>query len=122
MAGAGGGRLTTHVLDTVHGRPARGVAIDLLRRTADGALALKSVRTNADGRLDAPLLAGDELITGTYELVFHVADYFRAQGVALPAVPFLDRVPIRFGVADPAQHYHVPLLISPWSYSTYRGS
>jgi 5-hydroxyisourate hydrolase len=98
------------------------VAIDLLRRTADGALALKSVRTNADGRLDAPLLAGDELITGSYELVFHVADYFRAQGVALPAVPFLDRVPIRFGVADPAQHYHVPLLISPWSYSTYRGS
>jgi 5-hydroxyisourate hydrolase len=122
MAGAGGGRLTTHVLDTMHGRPGGGLAIDLLRHTQDGALALKSVRTNADGRVDGPLLAGNELTPGTYELVFHVADYFRAQGVALPRVPFLDVVPIRFGIADPAQHYHVPLLISPWSYSTYRGS
>ncbi len=122
MAGAGGGRLTTHVLDTVHGRPGGGVAIDLLRCTPDGRLALKSVRTNADGRVDTPLLAGDALLAGTYELVFHVADYFRGQGITLPALPFLDIVPIRFGIADPAQHYHVPLLISPWSYSTYRGS
>lgn len=122
MTAADGGRLTTHVLDTMHGRPGGGLAIDLRRRTPDGVAHLKSVRTNRDGRVDTPLLAGSELTVGTYELIFHVADYFRAQGVALPAVPFLDVVPIRFGVADPSQHYHVPLLISPWSYATYRGS
>lgn len=122
MTAAGGGRLTTHVLDTMHGRPGGGLVIDLLRLSPNGAERLKSLRTNADGRGDGPLLAGDELEAGIYELVFHVADYFRALGVILPTVPFLDIVPIRFGIADPRQHYHVPLLISPWSYSTYRGS
>lgn len=122
MALGDGGRLTTHVLDTVQGRPGAGLAIELFRLEGEHRKPLRSVRTNADGRIDAPLLAGPELLPGTYELVFHVAGYFRAQGVTLPATPFLDLVPIRFGIADPAQHYHVPLLISPWSYSTYRGS
>lgn len=119
------GRLTTHVLDTMHGQPAVGVAVDLYL-VADAANSsrtlLKSVTTNADGRIDAPLLQGQELQAGTYELVFHAGAYFAGRGVTLPEPPFLDRVPLRFGVADPAGHYHVPLLLSPWSYSTYRGS
>jgi 5-hydroxyisourate hydrolase len=109
-----GGRLTTHVLDTAAGRPAVGVAIELRR---DGAL-LASATTNADGRTDAPLLEGDALVAGVYELLFDVGGYFAA--AAEP--PFLGRVPVRFGIADPDSHYHVPLLASPWSYSTYRGS
>jgi len=83
---------------------------------------LKALRTNADGRTDEPLMAGDAMRTGEFRIVFHVAEYFRAQGVELPDPPFLDRVPIRFGIADAAAHYHVPLLCTPWSYSTYRGS
>lgn len=121
------GRLSTHVLDVVAGAPARGVAVELRRLepggAADDAGSLVRTATNADGRTDAPLLAGDDLRVGTYELTFHVGDYFRARntpGLAEP--PFLDQVPIRFAVADPGGHYHVPLLVSPWSYSTYRGS
>lgn len=121
------GRLSTHVLDVVAGAPAPGVAIELRRLGPDGATddagPLVRTTTNADGRTDAPLLAGDALRAGTYELVFHVGDYFRARntpGLAEP--PFLDRIPIRFCVADPNGHYHVPLIVSPWSYSTYRGS
>ncbi|MFO1070267.1 MAG: hydroxyisourate hydrolase [Geminicoccaceae bacterium] len=123
MAGHGsGGRLTTHVLDTVSGRPGAGLAIELFRLDGDSRTRIKDVRTNDDGRCDQPLLAGEELRPGTYELVFHVAAYFRAVGTPLSDPPFLDAVPIRFGIANAGQHYHVPLLISPWSYSTYRGS
>ena len=108
------GRLTTHVLDTAHGRPAGGVGIELARYDRVGREVLRRVRTNADGRTDEPLLADGELREGTYELVFAVGEYF--------AAGFLDRVPVRFVVTDADQHYHVPLLVSPWSYSTYRGS
>lgn len=114
------GRLTTHVLDTAAGIPAQGMRVDLQR--IDSAAAPASFETNGDGRVPAPLLDGPALAAGRYELRFHVADYFRARGTALPEPPFLDVVVIRFGIADPAQHYHVPLLVSPWSYSTYRGS
>ena len=105
--------LTTHVLDTARGRPAAGVRIDLIR-VADGEL-LRTTRTNADGRTDEPLLGAGELQAAEYELVFAVGDYFGERG-------FLDRIPVRFSIADPEAHYHVPLLVSPWSYSTYRGS
>lgn len=116
------GRLTTHVLDTANGVPAAGMRIDLARIDGERIDRLKTVTTNADGRIDAPLLEGAALERGTYRLVFHVAEYFRGRGTALSEPPFLDRVPIRCGIADPAAHYHVPLLCSPWSYSTYRGS
>jgi 5-hydroxyisourate hydrolase len=116
------GVLTTHVLDTAHGRPAAGMALELARIYENGdRQVLKTVRTNPDGRTDEPLLGGEELVRGTYELVFDVGGYFAGQpGPADP--PFLGRVPVRFGVADPSAHYHVPLLTSPWAYSTYRGS
>jgi 5-hydroxyisourate hydrolase len=117
------GRLTTHVLDTAHGRPAAGVVIELWRiGPGDEARLVKTVRTNADGRTDAPLLAGDELRASEYELVFEIGGYFAAGGQEMPDPPFLGRVPVRFGVADAGAHYHVPLLASPWAYSTYRGS
>jgi len=117
------GRLTTHVLDTASGKPARGVTVTLFAIDASGARRLiKSTQTNGDGRCDAPFLSGAEMAIGAYELVFEVAAYFRAAGVALSDPPFLDVVPIRFGIADARAHYHVPLLISPYGYSTYRGS
>ena len=106
------GRLTTHVLDTAHGRPAAGIPVELARLDGEARELLASVTTNADGRTDAPLL--EKLEPGTYELVFSVGAHF-AEG-------FLDRVPVRFTIADADAHYHVPLLVSPWSYSTYRGS
>jgi 5-hydroxyisourate hydrolase len=106
------GRLTTHVLDTAHGRPAAGVAVELARLDGDAREPLKTVVTNADGRTDEPLL--DELEPGAYELVFDVGEHF-GEGL-------YDRVPIRFRIDDAQAHYHVPLLVSPWSYSTYRGS
>lgn len=115
------GRLTTHVLDTVHGQPAAGMAVALYVMRDDWAL-LKQARTNADGRLDSPLLAGPELVPGRYRLVFEVEDYFRRQGAPLPEPAFLGQVPLDFGIADGTAHYHVPLLVSPWAYSTYRGS
>jgi 5-hydroxyisourate hydrolase len=109
------GKLTTHVLDSAHGRPGAGITIELfVLRGGDWAL-LKTVATNADGRTDGPLLEGTAFLAATYELVFHVGPYFRQQG-------FLDQVPVRFTIRDPAAHYHVPLLCSPWSYTTYRGS
>jgi 5-hydroxyisourate hydrolase len=111
------GRLTTHVLDTARGRPAAGLRVELFSLD-DGRRLLKSVTTNADGRADAPLLEGDAFRAGEYELLFHAGDYFKTDA----GRPFLDQVPVRFGIADPAQHYHVPLLLSPFSYSTYRGS
>jgi len=117
------GRLSTHVLDTVHGGPAQDMAVDLHRLAADGSWQpVKQVRTNADGRTDQALLTGDDFKVGTYMLTFHVAAYFGRRGVALSDPPFLDLVPLRFSVADPNGHYHVPLLTTPWSYSTYRGS
>lgn len=115
--------LSTHVLDTMHGGPAAGMGVTLYATDGSEPRLLKRVVLNADGRNpDGPLLATGELGAGTYRLVFEVADYFRARQVALPQPPFLDRVALDFGVADPAAHYHVPLLVSPWSYSTYRGS
>jgi 5-hydroxyisourate hydrolase len=116
------GRLSTHVLDTSRGRPAVGVEIRLSFLGAGGARHLKTAVTNRDGRTDAPLLSGDALVAGRYELAFAAGDYFRAQGENLPDPPFLDEVVIRFGLADPQRDYHVPLLISPYGYSTYRGS
>jgi 5-hydroxyisourate hydrolase len=116
------GRLTTHVLDTVHGGPAAGMQVALSRLEAGRAVPLKTLVLNADGRADAPLLEGPDLQAGRYRLVFGVAAYFRARGAELPEPPFLDEVPLDFGIADPASHYHVPLLCSPWSYATYRGS
>jgi 5-hydroxyisourate hydrolase len=121
MAKADGGRLTTHVLDTASGLPAAGLKIDLFRVSGDGRSHVKSAVTNDDGRCDAPLLQGDEFAIGEYELVFAAGDYLRAAGVALPEPAFLDRIPIRFGIAE-QKHYHVPLLVSPYGYSTYRGS
>lgn len=115
------GSLTTHVLDTARGSPAAGMALELFRVNGGERRPLKRAETNADGRTDEPLLTQDEFEAGVYEIVFDVGGYFAGEpGVTDP--PFLDRVPIRFGVADPTAHYHVPLLASPWSYSTYRGS
>ena len=115
------GRLTTHVLDTARGKPAAGLAISLYRDSREGPAAAGAV-TNADGRCDRPLLDGDALTAGTYELVFDTGAYFDHLGLDLPQPKFLDQVVIRFGVADPEAHYHVPLLLSPYGYSTYRGS
>jgi hydroxyisourate hydrolase len=111
-------RLTTHVLDTARGIPAAGLRIDLYALTGSRAL-LKSITTNANGRTDDPLLADAGI--GSYELVFHVGAYFRAAGLS-GAAAFLDEVPVRFAMMEPQGHYHVPLLVSPWSYTTYRGS
>ena len=116
------GRLSTHVLDTHSGRPAPGVIIELVAIDPSGERAIKRVVTNADGRTDEPLLVGEDFAPGVYELRFHAGDYFRARGVETPQPPFVDVVPIRFGLAEPDGHYHVPLLVSPWSFSTYRGS
>lgn len=112
------GKLSTHVLDLTRGRPASGMKIELWRR-GPGARLLKTASTDRDGRTEAPLLGPEEMAAGDYELVFGVRDYFLAGGTACP---FLDAVPVRFEIADPAASYHVPLLVTPWSYSTYRGS
>jgi 5-hydroxyisourate hydrolase len=116
------GRLSTHVLDTANGKPARGVAIELFALDGESRRPVGTAVTNADGRTDAPLMVGDAFRTGAYELVFHVGDYFRTKGTHVADPPFLDIVPVRFAIAEPDGHYHVPLLVSPWSYSTYRGS
>ncbi|MEY4713282.1 MAG: hydroxyisourate hydrolase [Pseudomonadota bacterium] len=115
--------LSTHVLDTMHGTPAGGMAVALYRTGSGEPQLVKRFTLNADGRNpDGPLYDNASLQRGTYRLVFEVAAYFSARGVQLPQPPFLDRVSLDFGVADTAAHYHVPLLCSPWSYSTYRGS
>eukprot|EP00494_Astrolonche_serrata_P033290 UN33559 len=115
------GRLTTHVLDTAQGCPAHGIPVSLFRITATRELINEAV-TNADGRLDAPILENDSFVPGTYELIFSVGEYFRQSQADLPEPSFVDDVVLRFGIANGDQHYHVPLLVSPWSYSTYRGS
>jgi 5-hydroxyisourate hydrolase/2-oxo-4-hydroxy-4-carboxy-5-ureidoimidazoline decarboxylase len=116
-----GGKLTTHVLDTTAGHPAAGMRIELHRIITGGKVPLADLVTNRDGRTDAPLLAGQTMSTGTYRLLFHVGDYF-ADGGSPDAKKFLDVVPILFRITDAAAAYHVPLLVSPWAYSTYRGS
>ena len=121
MAQAAGGRLTTHVLDTASGRPAAGLRISLYKVSGNSHRKVKDVVTNADGRCDAPLLEGSDFKPGIYELIFYAGDYLRSSGVDLPEPAFLDQVPIRFGMSEDV-HYHVPLLISPYGYSTYRGS
>ncbi len=114
------GLLTTHVLDTANGRPAAGMSLELFVVEGEDRRSIKTRTTNADGRTDGPLLSREEFAVGLFEIVFDVAGYFA--GETLPDPPFLGRVPIRFGISDPGSHYHVPLLVSPWSYSTYRGS
>ena len=116
------GRLSTHVLDTVNGKPASGVGIELFAIEGDRRRSVVRTITNADGRTDAPLMIGEAFRTGSYEIVFEVGSYFKGLGAAMADPPFLDVVPIRFSIAEPDGHYHVPLLVSPWSYSTYRGS
>ncbi len=116
------GRLSTHVLDTHAGRPAIGVAIELYEFTGERAHRIATAVTNADGRTDAPLIGGRPLPIGRYELRFAVGDHFRSRGIEQGDPPFLDIVPLRFSIAEPEGHYHVPLLCTPWSYSTYRGS
>ena len=120
--GEGDGRLTTHVLDTSAGRPAGALEVVLYRLEGERRRELKRTATNADGRCDEPLLTGRDMASGRYEIVFHAGRYFREAGAKLPEPAFLDEVPIRFGIADASAHYHVPLLISPYGYSTYRGS
>jgi 5-hydroxyisourate hydrolase len=115
-------RLSTHVLDTSRGLPAGGVRVDLHADVDAGRRHIRTSITNRDGRTDEPLLSGESIQPGVYELTFHAGDYFRSLDVALSDPPFLDQVVIRFGIADPAGHYHVPLLLSPYGYSTYRGS
>ena len=122
------GKLTTHVLDTARGCPGAGIAIRLFRIDSEADTGTRphtpvaAATTNADGRCEHPLLEGSALTTGRYELVFAAGEYFRAQGLNLAEPLFVDEVVLRFGIADASAHYHVPLLVSPWSYSTYRGS
>ena len=115
-------KLSTHVLDTARGKPASGVQIDLYTVNSDTRVHLKTVITNTDGRTDEPLLSSDTIPTGTYQLEFHVGDYLRESGLELPQPAFLEVVVIRFSVAEAGGHYHVPLLLSAYGYSTYRGS
>ncbi|MCC8405446.1 hydroxyisourate hydrolase [Paraburkholderia sp. MMS20-SJTN17] len=116
------GKLTTHVLDTANGRPGAGIKVELFALAGGTRRAVKTTFTNHDGRCDEPLLEGDALVAGEYELVFGAGDYFAALGMKVPEPRFVDLVVLRFGVADANAHYHVPLLVSPFSYSTYRGS
>lgn len=116
------GKLTTHVLDTASGKPAAGMRIDFAVLDGNDWRHLKTLQTNPDGRTDEPVLTGGAMTSGQFRLLFYVADYYRGKGAQLPDPPFLGRVPLCFGISDTAAHYHVPLLCSPWSYSTYRGS
>ncbi|MBL8377562.1 MAG: hydroxyisourate hydrolase [Burkholderiales bacterium] len=115
-------KLSTHILDTVHGRPAPQVKVELFSLDGAAPALIVTVLTNADGRTDRPLLEGAAVRRGRYRLVFHVGEYFRRLGLALPDPPFVDVVPVDFGIAEDGGSYHVPLVCSPWTYSTYRGS
>ncbi len=121
-AAAGSPALTTHMLDTVSGKPAEGVRIDFAALDGETYRLIRTVHTNADGRNAEPLLTPETMKTGQYQLTFYIADYFTKLGTVLPNPPFLDKAVIQFGMADATSHYHVPLLASPWSYTTYRGS
>lgn len=116
------GRLSTHVLDNYSGKPASGIRIDLSIQEGNQWKPLKSLTTNADGRTDELMLTEGEIRTGYYELCFHLENYYQGLGLSLPNPPFLTQVPIRFNIFDAKQKYHVPLLVTPWSFSTYRGS
>ncbi len=116
------GYVTTHVLDAGKGCPAKGLRIELFRIEGEGRRLVRTVETNADGRTDGPVIPKGELATGVYELVFHAGSYLEAAGLVDGSPLFLDVIPIRFGIADAGEHYHVPLLLSPFGYSTYRGS
>jgi 5-hydroxyisourate hydrolase len=115
-------KLSTHVLDTAHGCPAAGMKIELWSLDGETRTLITTAKTNADGRTDAPLLSADEITIGRYEIIFFIGDYFATKTSALPKVRFLDQVPVRFAIADAGANYHLPLLCSPWAYSTYRGS
>lgn len=119
---AGTPGLTTHMLDVVNGRPAAGVRIDFSALDGDAYRLIRTVHTNEDGRNAEPLLTAETIKVGQYQLVFHIAEYFAKAGVVLPNPPFLDKAVIQFGISDAGSHYHVPLLASPWTYTTYRGS
>ncbi|MBK20056.1 MAG: hydroxyisourate hydrolase [Rhodospirillaceae bacterium] len=114
--------LTTHILDTANGVPAAGVTIEIVKVSGEKRVTLRTIKTNDDGRTDAPVLAGDQCIPGVYELVFHIGDYFRNRKTDPDPSIFLDTIPVQFIISSEDEHYHVPLLASPWSYSTYRGS
>jgi len=114
-------KISTHVLDTAHGCPASGMKIELWLLDDDEPTLVTTAKTNGDGRTETPLLAPDEMKAGHYEIIFFVGDYFAAKSPTLPKIRFLDKVPVRFGIADPGASYHIPLLCSPWSYSAYRG-
>ncbi len=116
------GKLSTHILDTMHGKPASDVRIQLYAIQNEKRTLLHETRSNSDGRCDQPLLQGDQMLPGIYELVFHAGDYFAAKGVTLPTPRFLDQIVLRFGIASATENYHVPLVVTPWTYSTYRGS
>ncbi len=116
------GRLTTHVLDTAHGCPGAGIRLRLYAEGKGEPVLISEAETNQDGRGDEPLLSGERMRAGRYVIAFEVGEYFRRRGVALPDPAFLETVRVAFGIADPAAHYHVPLLVSPFAYSTYRGS
>ena len=117
-----GAKLSTHVLDTAHGCPAGGMRIELWSLDGEDRTLVTTAKTNADGRTEMPLLDADEMKAGHYEIIFYVGDYFAARQTPMPKLRFLDQVPVRFGLVDAGASYHVPLLCSPWSYSTYRGS
>jgi 5-hydroxyisourate hydrolase len=119
---AGTPGLTTHMLDVVNGKPAQGVRIDFSALDGENIRAIRTVHTNEDGRNAEPLLTAETMRVGRYQLVFHIAEYFTKTGIVLPNPPFLDKAVIQFGISDAASHYHVPLLASPWTYTTYRGS
>jgi len=116
------GKLSTHVLDTANGCPAKGMKIELWSLAGERRSLIASIYTNSEGRTDKPLLSADKMAAGEFELVFFVGEYFAAKTSTLPLPPFLDKVPVRFGIADAGASYHVPLIVSPWGYSTYRGS
>jgi hydroxyisourate hydrolase len=117
------GELSTHVLDTMNGRPAAGMKIELIRLGRSGGdTPVATTHTGANGRTAEPLIAGEKFVAGAYELRFHVGDYFRGGAAAAGDPPFLDVVPVRFQISEPQQRYHIPLLVTPWSYATYRGS
>jgi len=116
------GKLSTHVLDTALGKPAAGLSIDLFYLGGESRQHLATFVTNADGRTDEPLLMAEDMVTGVFELVFHVGAYFDALGLELPEPKFLKDIPVRFGISNETENYHVPLLVSPFAYSTYRGS